>query len=162
MLNIKKIFVFFVAIASFVSVSANAQNREYSVDGLWLKKGAEAFLRIEDGTTKNIAKDSEQSSSFMHYIGGFLAVHRKNNVMTTVLVSGISDGRPFDKLSKSQQEQVRIAFAFAPLFALPDNLSMPQLVAILLGYIGKHPEEWNLPAVVILQSALVEAFPRLR
>lgn len=44
-------------------------------------------------------------------------------------------------------------------FAAASRSSIEELVGVVEKYLGAHPESWNLPAVIVIQKELTEAFP---
>ena len=45
------------------------------------------------------------------------------------------------------------------MYEIPSSVEYTQLVAVVSKYLKAHPEEWSQPACVLINMALVDAFP---
>ncbi len=46
-----------------------------------------------------------------------------------------------------------------PIFRLPNNITLGQIVLIMDKYTKQHPEQLNLEAIQLIYLALTEAYP---
>jgi len=153
-----KHIVAIVLLAFSVLVSAQPT----SFDGTWLKKGLDAYERVNVAKT-GTGEDLNDALSLISYTSGVLAVRRQNNLLALVVIGTLGRSNasaPARKLSPVEEARVKTALAFAPLFRLPDSASPEQLLAIVQRYIAAHPEKWNTAAQVLITDALVEAFAK--
>lgn len=154
--------IFLNLLASFFLLFAGvawAQQAE-TVDGHWIKKGINAFNRVYV-TKKPSDTDYVDSVALVSYLSGMIAVHKNNNMLAVLLVSAKDSQNkqlPPGKKPLAGDEQLKVAFAFTPLLALPDKLSSEQVIGILQRYLEAHPEKWNTSAPYLITEALKEAF----
>lgn len=152
-----------LAIIVFCAVLATSSLAQTpTADGNWIKKGIDAFERVN--TTRNGSnEDLLDSSALIYYVGGMVAVHRQNNLVTIIFLSAANksnDPAAVPKLSPTDEARVQGMMALTPLRKLPDNLSSQQLIAVLRKHLDKYPERWGQPAAVLVANALEEAFAR--
>lgn len=142
--------VLFLAVWLFSSAAAFA---DAQFDGNWLRKGVDASARIESSSSTTDA-DFGDAMLFIGYAGGFLAAHRQNN-MTFAVVSMVVKDNP----KQLSPDALKMARAFVPLITVPDNVSVPQIGAIIRKYLDANPNKWHEPANVVMLNALKKAFP---
>lgn len=145
---------------SAISFCCSAQ--PLAIDGNWIRNSINAFDRV-NVTRNGTTDDTMDSIAFISYVGGILAVHRQNNLMASLLVSSLVEQKKASKSAATTieiEKQMRVAFAFVPLLAIPENLSTQQVAAVLRKYLDANPEKWNLNAHILITDALKEAFSK--
>ena len=143
------------------SFGSMAQQQQ-AFDGNWIKKSINAMDRV-DVTRNGTTEDVMDSISFLAYVGGILAVHRQNNLLASIIVQGLTEGKKTSKSTTASVEidkQMSVAFAFVPLLRVPDTLTSQQVAAILRKYLESNPEKWNINASQLITSAIEAAFEK--
>jgi len=143
------------------SLGSMAQQQQV-FDGNWIKSSIDAFDRV-NVTRNGTTEDAMDSIALISYVGGILAVHRQNNLMASIVVSGLTEQKKASKSAAASAEidkQMRVTFAFVPLLRIPDTLSSQQVVVILRKYLEANPEKWNTTASLLITSALEAAFSK--
>jgi len=133
-----------------------------ALDGNWLRKSIDAFERVNDART-GTAQDATDSTLLIFYISGMLAVHRQNNLTALLLLAVLTPTKGQQQTKPKAAEadmQMRVAFVFTPLLAIPDALTAQQVVTILRNHLDKHPEQWDTQAPLLITDALKQAFSR--
>lgn len=143
-----------------LSTLCSAQQPE-ALDGNWIKHSIDAYHRAyvsRNGTSQDIS----DSLVFMSFVSGMLAVHRQNNLTASLLSYGLTQqkGKVGAAAGAEIDKQLRVAFVFTPLLALPEQLSPQQIVAILRRYMDTNPEKWGSGAPLLITEALQQAFAR--
>lgn len=126
------------------------------LDGTWLKKGIDAFERVEARTSSSSEVDGQTASVVMAYVNGVLDVHLQNKVIFELLEKS-AKANP----STVTPEGLKQASFFALLRKKPNDLSMHQTLAIVKKYLADNPQKWHEPASLLIFTALMEAFPPL-
>lgn len=142
--------------------SLSAAQQQAPLDGNWIKTSIEAYDRANIARTGS-ADDVTTSAIFLSYVGGMLAVHRQNNLMASLVVTGLDQQRKAARNATAAVEidkQMRVAFVFTPLLAIPDTLSSQQVIAIVREYLESNPEKWGTAAPVLITDALQSAFSK--
>ena len=73
------------------SFGSMAQQQQ-AFDGNWIKKSINAMDRV-DVTRNGTTEDVMDSIGFLAYVGGILAVHRQNNLLASIIVQGLIEGK---------------------------------------------------------------------
>jgi hypothetical protein len=126
-------------------------------DGVWLKNGIDAYDRtfvLKNGSDQDVS----DALILVAYVSGMLEVHRQNNLNAGLIAMGANSGR-VRKMSEADAAKVKIALFFAPLLKVPDDLSPPQVVAILRKYLSQNPAKWTEPAHELVTDAFVSEYP---
>jgi Rap1a immunity proteins len=138
---------------------ASAQGATFN--GVSLKRGLDAYDRIH--VTKNASDtDFQEMTLLIGYVSGMLAVHRENNIRAVALFVAGKEIKDLSKKQRSEVESDRLMrlLGFTPLLALPDNVPVEQLLAVLRKYLNEHPERWDQHGAILITAALADAFPR--
>ncbi len=142
--------------------AASFAQQQPAIDGNWIKNSIDAYDRV-NVTRNGTSDDVSDSLLFIYYVSGMLAVHRQNNLLASMFAFGLDKAKkpqPNAAASAEIDKQLRIAFAFTPLLAIPDTLTPQQIVAILRKYLNANPEKWGTNAPLLITNAFQEAFAK--
>ena len=121
------LFGLLVALANF----ASAADELPPLNGHWLVRALEAHARVASRRGTN--DDLVDSTLLVGVTAGVIATHRQNNLMLALIYSSVESAykkAPEKNPPTTNSDQLRVAFAYSPLFGLPDDFKIPQVFAI--------------------------------
>lgn len=151
------LFGLLVALANF----ASAADELPPLNGHWLVRALEAHARVASRRGTN--DDLVDSTLLVGVTAGVIATHRQNNLMLALIYSSVESAykkAPEKNPPTTNSDQLRVAFAYSPLFGLPDDFKIPQVFAIFRRFLEANPERWGEPAYPLIIAALRDSIRR--
>ena len=147
--------------------SLNAQEPKFQ-GGTWLKVSIAAYNRMKEPfnsaspVTLIETVDSAMVQGFVLGVWSTLQNARQDAKIGVSVYTIVRNSAKENKNEKDFQRYegiLQVCQSEANLFSPPDNLSIPQLMAIVEKYLNAHPEKWSDAPAIIVKSALIESFP---
>lgn len=129
------------------------------LDGNWINICIDAYQRTYV-TMTGTKSDEATSDELMFYIKGIIDTNQQNNLLGALLIGRIRESKKAKEpaIQAEIDKQIRIAYAFTPLYRIPEKLSYPQTIANIRKYLDDHPDKWHHSAHLIVTNALKQAF----
>jgi len=127
-------------------------------DGRWLRNGIREYQRY---TNRAASADGPAGLAAAYYIRGVL-----DELTVATLRARVQD-RLLNESNNTTDPKAKLGMRadydfFAPLWKsgfVDSDLQADQCMQMISNYLDAHPEKWNLPAIQLIEQAMLAAFP---
>jgi hypothetical protein len=157
----KLALAFLLLISVTMTATAAAPNER---DGSWLINGIRQYERNRDRQNQSF-DEAMLGVRVTGYIRGVLDKEMDIVLRASFNIPKDADGKVIDMKKLGQTEARKLYDTntyFAPLWKtrfLSEERTLDQDIQIIKNYLEKHPDRWNVPAVQLIEEAMLEALP---